>query len=267
MPIDPHRLFSVEEARRFARRRLPGVVFDYIDGAAGDEVTVRANRQAFHDLALRQATPRSAARPSIATTVLGTPVSSPVLLGPCGLVSLIHPGGAVPVGPGRGGAGHHLGPLHRGRHAARGRGRRRPGSQVVPGVRPRRRGRGVVAGRTGPVRRLRGVDDHGRHRRAGQAGAGPGPRHHHAAQGVAPPGRPPAVPGAGPAGLDRGHRPRRPGPPLRRHRTRCGRHRDRRRRLRRRARAPGHGRVTVLVVRRRRARATAGPATWSSRAS
>ena len=95
MALDPQRLFSVGEARRFARRRLPGVVFDYVDGAAGDEVTVRANRQAFHDLALRQATPRSADRPSIATTVLGTPVSSPVLLGPCGLVSLIHPGGAV----------------------------------------------------------------------------------------------------------------------------------------------------------------------------
>jgi L-lactate dehydrogenase (cytochrome) len=95
MPIDPQRLFSVEEARRFARRRLPGVVFDYVDGAAGDEITVRANRQAFHELALRQATPGTDGRPSIATTVLGTPVELPVLLGPCGLVSLVHPGGAL----------------------------------------------------------------------------------------------------------------------------------------------------------------------------
>ena len=95
MAIDPERLFSVGEARRLARRRLPGVVFDYVDGAAGDEITVRANRDAFHELALRQATPRTTGRPSIATTVLGTPIDLPVLLGPCGLVSLVHPGGAV----------------------------------------------------------------------------------------------------------------------------------------------------------------------------
>ena len=95
MGIDPERLFSVGEARRLARRRLPGVVFDYVDGAAGDEITVRANRDAFHELALRQATPRTGTRPSLATTVLGAPVELPVLLGPCGLVSLVHPGGAV----------------------------------------------------------------------------------------------------------------------------------------------------------------------------
>ncbi len=95
MRIDPQRLFSVGEARRLARRRLPGVVFDYIDGAAGDEVTARANRDAFHELSLRQATPTSSAPPRTTTTVLGTPVDLPVLLGPCGLVSLMHPGGAV----------------------------------------------------------------------------------------------------------------------------------------------------------------------------
>ncbi len=93
--MDPTRLFSVGEARRLARRRVPGVVFDYIDGAAGDEITARANRDAFHDLALRQATPRQTGAPSTATTVLGIPVDLPVLLGPAGLVSLMHPDGAV----------------------------------------------------------------------------------------------------------------------------------------------------------------------------
>lgn len=95
MRIDPQLLFSVGEARRLAKRRVPGVLFDYIDGAAGDEVTARANRAAFHELSLRQATPSVAARPNTATTVLGTPVELPVLLGPCGLVSLMHPGGAA----------------------------------------------------------------------------------------------------------------------------------------------------------------------------
>jgi isopentenyl diphosphate isomerase/L-lactate dehydrogenase-like FMN-dependent dehydrogenase len=95
MPVDPERIFSVDEARRFARRRLPRVVFDYVDGAAGDEVTVAANRAAFEELSLRPALPERVAEPSIATTVLGHPVSLPVLLGPCGLVSMMHPNGAV----------------------------------------------------------------------------------------------------------------------------------------------------------------------------
>lgn len=93
--VDPKRLFSVGEARRLARRRIPGVVFDYIDGAAGDEITARANRDAFQEIALRQAAARHTQAPSTATSVLGIPVELPVLLGPAGLVSLMHPGGAV----------------------------------------------------------------------------------------------------------------------------------------------------------------------------
>ncbi len=95
MALDLTRVYSVAEARRFARRRLPRVVFDYVDGAAGDERTAAANREAFEELAFR---PRLGERfdpPATATTVLGTPVALPVLLGPCGLISMMSPGGAV----------------------------------------------------------------------------------------------------------------------------------------------------------------------------
>lgn len=88
------RIGSVVDARRAARRRVPRVVFDYIDGAADDERTMRANEAAFGDLVFvpRMATGRTASE--LGTTVLGSPVRLPVLLAPCGLVRLMHPDGA-----------------------------------------------------------------------------------------------------------------------------------------------------------------------------
>ncbi len=93
------RLQTVADARHAARRRLPPVVFDYIDGGADEEVTMRANEAAFAARAFR---PRAAAGrldPSLATTVLGTPLDLPVILAPCGLARLFHPDG--PAGAAR----------------------------------------------------------------------------------------------------------------------------------------------------------------------
>ena len=93
--MDLSRVISVADAREAARRRLPRVVFDYIDGGAQDEVTMRANEAAFAGLAWRPRMAGPPAAPDLATTVLGTPVSMPVLLAPCGLASLMHPEGVV----------------------------------------------------------------------------------------------------------------------------------------------------------------------------
>lgn len=93
------RLHSVADAREVARRRLPPVLFDYIDGGADDEVTMRANEAAFAARAFR---PRAAAGrldPELSTTVLGTALGLPVILAPCGLVRLFHPDG--PAGAAR----------------------------------------------------------------------------------------------------------------------------------------------------------------------
>lgn len=88
-------VYSVEQARVHARRRLPRVLFDYVDGGALDEVTMAANRAAFDELPFRPRLVGRVGEPSTATTVLGTPVAVPVLLAPCGLISAMHPGGAV----------------------------------------------------------------------------------------------------------------------------------------------------------------------------
>ncbi len=91
--VQSPRVVNIEDLRRAAKRRLPRVVFDYIDGGAEDERTLRANCRAFETVTFR---PRCAvAVPSfdLRTTVLGTPVSMPLILAPVGSSRLIHPRG------------------------------------------------------------------------------------------------------------------------------------------------------------------------------
>jgi L-lactate dehydrogenase (cytochrome) len=89
------RLRSVAEARERARRTLPRVVFDYVDGGADDEVTMAENERAFRELAFRPRMAVETGEPRLATTILGTPIDLPVILAPCGLVRLMHPDAAA----------------------------------------------------------------------------------------------------------------------------------------------------------------------------
>lgn len=73
-----------------ARRRLPKAVFDVIAGGAGDEITLARNRAAFADLALRPRALADVGARELASTVLGAPVSMPVMLDPCGYARMAH---------------------------------------------------------------------------------------------------------------------------------------------------------------------------------
>jgi isopentenyl diphosphate isomerase/L-lactate dehydrogenase-like FMN-dependent dehydrogenase len=89
----PGRVINVDDARAAARRVLPPSIFDYVDGGAEDEVTLRRNREAFAEVML---VPKGATRvgnPVLGTSVCGVPVSMPVLLAPCGQMQLVHPEG------------------------------------------------------------------------------------------------------------------------------------------------------------------------------
>ena len=91
--VQPPRVVNIEDLRRAAKRRLPRVVFDYIDGGAEDERTLRANCRAFETVTFR---PRCAvAVPScdLRTVVLGAPLPMPLILAPVGSSRLIHPRG------------------------------------------------------------------------------------------------------------------------------------------------------------------------------
>jgi isopentenyl diphosphate isomerase/L-lactate dehydrogenase-like FMN-dependent dehydrogenase len=91
--VEPPHVLNIEDLRRAAKRRLPRVVFDYIDGGAETERTLRANCCAFEAVTLR---PRGAiATPvcEMGTTVLGTPLTMPVILAPVGSCRLMYPRG------------------------------------------------------------------------------------------------------------------------------------------------------------------------------
>src|SRR5262245_41113725 len=95
--VQAPRVLNIEDLRRRAKRRLPRVVFDYIDGGAEDESTWRANFRA-----RAAATPRrpwSLARPvcNLRTTVLGTSMSMPLILAPVGSCRLMFPRGEAAV--------------------------------------------------------------------------------------------------------------------------------------------------------------------------
>jgi L-lactate dehydrogenase (cytochrome) len=84
------RSVSLADYRRQARRRLPQFVFDFVDGGAGDETTLRANEDAFARVPLRTRTGVDVASRTTSTTVLDNSVSLPVLLAPTGLQRLVH---------------------------------------------------------------------------------------------------------------------------------------------------------------------------------
>ena len=91
--VEPPRVLNIEDLRRRAKRRLPRVVFDYIDGGAEDESTLRANCRAFEAVTLR---PRCAVATPVCdlrTTLLGTSVSMPLILAPVGSCRLMFPRG------------------------------------------------------------------------------------------------------------------------------------------------------------------------------
>ena len=88
---------NVADFEREAERRLDPVAFAYFAGGAGDEWTLRENVAAFRRWHLRPRMLVDVGEPSASTTVLGTPVSMPVLLAPVGFQQLAHPDGELGV--------------------------------------------------------------------------------------------------------------------------------------------------------------------------
>lgn len=81
-------IVNIEDLRRRARRRLPRAVFDFIDGAAEDEVTLRRNREAFERLTFRPRVLVDVSRIDQSTTIFGQRLRTPLILGPTGLCGM-----------------------------------------------------------------------------------------------------------------------------------------------------------------------------------
>src|SRR5437773_7936599 len=81
---------SIADLRVLARRRTPRAVFDYTDGAAGDEISLRRSRDAFSRVEFVPRVLRDVSRIDPSTTVLGSPAPLPFTFAPTGFTRLMH---------------------------------------------------------------------------------------------------------------------------------------------------------------------------------
>ena len=91
------RAASVADLRRIAKRRLPGGVFDYIDGGAEDERTVAANVGAFASVGYQPRVLRGLDQIEVASSILGCPLAYPLILAPTGFTRIADPDGELAV--------------------------------------------------------------------------------------------------------------------------------------------------------------------------
>ncbi|WP_147125172.1 alpha-hydroxy acid oxidase [Shimia ponticola] len=85
-------IHCAEDARRIAKRKLPWMIFDYIDGAAGTENGPNRNRAALDACTLRPRILRDVSDRSVATTLFGAPADRPFGIAPMGMCNLSGPG-------------------------------------------------------------------------------------------------------------------------------------------------------------------------------
>ncbi|MEL6767943.1 MAG: alpha-hydroxy acid oxidase, partial [Pseudomonadota bacterium] len=81
---------NFQDFRALARRRLPGPIFNYIDGAADDEVTYRQNTEAFERCDLVPSVLRGVAEVDMSVTVMGQKLAMPIYCSPTALQRLFH---------------------------------------------------------------------------------------------------------------------------------------------------------------------------------
>lgn len=89
---------SIADLRLLARRRAPRAVFDYVDGAAGDELALRRSRQAYAQVEFTPQVLQDVSSVSSATTILGRPAAAPLVFAPTGFTRLMHTDGEPAVG-------------------------------------------------------------------------------------------------------------------------------------------------------------------------
>jgi L-lactate dehydrogenase (cytochrome) len=93
--VGPPRVLNIADLRRVAKLRLPRVVFDYIDGGAEQELTMRQNVGAYDVITFQPRCAVAIPHCDLRTTVLGTPLELPFLLAPVSGCRMFYPRGEV----------------------------------------------------------------------------------------------------------------------------------------------------------------------------
>ena len=111
--VAPPRVVKIEDLRRVAKGRVPRVVFDYLDGGADGEITLRENCRAFEQVTFRPRHAVAVPACDLRTRVLGLDLSLPFLLAPVGYSRVMHPEGecAAARAAGKAGTGYILSTL------------------------------------------------------------------------------------------------------------------------------------------------------------
>jgi L-lactate dehydrogenase (cytochrome) len=91
----PPRIVNIDDLRTLAKRRLPKAVFDYLDGGAEQEITLRENCEAFKRVTFRPKQAVSFGHCELNTQVLEADLAFPAMLAPIGYSRLMHPDGEV----------------------------------------------------------------------------------------------------------------------------------------------------------------------------
>ncbi len=100
----PH-IVNILDFRKMAKKRLPKAVFDYLDGGAEGEVTLRENCRIFEDVTFRPRQAVAIGECDLSTSVLGQEIALPAILAPVGYLRLMHPRGEVGAAAAAGAAG------------------------------------------------------------------------------------------------------------------------------------------------------------------
>ena len=91
IPRQLQQALSIADLRAMARKRLPRSVFEFIDGGAEDEITLRGNRQAFEQLAIVPRVLNDVSQPDLSTRIAGFQAAAPLVIAPMGSCMLAWP--------------------------------------------------------------------------------------------------------------------------------------------------------------------------------
>ena len=93
--VDLSRALNIADLRAVARRRVPHFVFEYVEGGAEDEASLRCNRSSFEALRLVPQTLVDTSSRHLRTEILGRPAAAPLVIGPTGLNGMSHADGDI----------------------------------------------------------------------------------------------------------------------------------------------------------------------------
>ena len=91
------RIRTTTDFQRLARRRAPRAVYDYVDGSAEEGLSADRAVQAFQSVSFLPHVLRDVSTPDCSSSVLGRPVSMPMVMGPTGFTRMMHASGEIAV--------------------------------------------------------------------------------------------------------------------------------------------------------------------------